>query len=118
MSFHILKVNWTENMAMCCSLGLNPIIFNSWEDQQCVSNFTSSRFKTIFSFYSFKKLNKRKLDGKPELLDWWKAGVQRFLGLVLRSSISTIHSQPKLGNEPTGICQRKGKLSAHEDFSK
>jgi hypothetical protein len=34
-------VNWTQNAEKCCSLGMEPLIFRSAEEQLCLSNYTS-----------------------------------------------------------------------------
>jgi len=68
------KVNWTENLAKCCSLGMDPIMFTSWEEQQCVTNFTSRKFKQfIVPLPYFELLILENWNGN---LNYWTGGKQ------------------------------------------
>jgi hypothetical protein len=67
------QMNWTQSSDMCCSLGMDPIIFSSSEEQQCIANFTSSRETAIFCTgqpFLIKFLYTRsEVERKFELLD-------------------------------------------------
>jgi len=86
-------------MQKCCSLGMDPVILNSIEEQNCISNYTRSISDLMSSIY-FITYKFSKLEREFELLDRWSARVQRSLGLVLRVRASTLHFEPLLGNGP------------------
>jgi len=39
------KTTWEENWDMCCSLGMAPIMVETVEHAQCLSNWTKGRLK-------------------------------------------------------------------------
>jgi hypothetical protein len=45
----VFKVNWTRNVEKCCSLGMDPIIFNSAEEQLCLGSIIQSTPSTNIS---------------------------------------------------------------------
>jgi len=86
------KTNWTENYATCCRLGMDPLILTSIDEQQCLSNFTSSAYTNSLQRETiYEILIGRKLDWKSELLDRRDAGLQRVVGLVLGVSVFTLY---------------------------
>jgi len=80
--FICCQVNWTENVAKCCSLGMTPIILNTVEEQICISNFSRSKINITERFLFIFGFNLSQMERKPELLDGRSSGLQRFLGLV------------------------------------
>jgi len=59
--------------AKCCSLGMDPIIFSSWEEQQCVTNFTNRKIK--MPQFDFLYLFHLKKTWKGNL-NYWTGGKQ------------------------------------------
>jgi len=46
------QTTWEQNWETCCSLGMDPIYFESLEDQQCVINFTSVDWKFNMNYWT------------------------------------------------------------------
>jgi len=45
INFEVFKVNWTDNLAMCCHLGMEPIIFGTAEEHRCFSSISNRSSK-------------------------------------------------------------------------
>jgi hypothetical protein len=101
--FTLTKVNWTQNIERCCSLGMVPISFNTAEEQTCFGNLSSNGIscRCFFAFKIFENTQNRFLERQPELLDGWGAGLQGVVWLVRRSRLFTTLWQPDLGSGTT-----------------
>lgn len=49
-------MNWNQNAQNCCSLGMEPIFFSSVEQQQCISNLTSSMQSQFYAAANNKNM--------------------------------------------------------------
>jgi hypothetical protein len=45
------QATWEQNVLKCCSLDMDPIIFNSAEEQSCLSNYTKSKIYFLITYF-------------------------------------------------------------------
>jgi len=45
-------MTWDENWAMCCSLGMEPIVLESKKEQQCLTQMTAKDWKYNFNYWT------------------------------------------------------------------
>jgi len=51
---------------------MDPIIFTTWEEQQCVGNFTNSKFTLLFIIYSYSL----PVENWKGNFNYWTGGIQ------------------------------------------